>query len=137
MESFNPHGTTILAVRRNGAVSIGGDGQVTLGNTVAKQDAVKIRRIGEGKVLVTGSIAGWMPGSFQAVYNGTKAFVDNFTAGIRNELKDHEGITLTTLEPELRGDLKKRGMLTRDDRRKERKKAGLKKARKRPQFSKR
>ena len=42
---------------------------------------------------------------------------------------------LTTLEPELRGDLKKRGMLTRDDRRKERKKAGLKKARKRPQFS--
>lgn len=44
---------------------------------------------------------------------------------------------LTDLEPELRGDLKRRGMLTRDDRRKERKKAGLKKARKRPQFSKR
>jgi len=44
---------------------------------------------------------------------------------------------LTSLEPELRGDLKRRGMLTRDDRRKERKKAGLKKARKRPQFSKR
>jgi short-subunit dehydrogenase len=54
---------------------------------------------GEGKVLVTGSIAGWMPGSFSAVYNGTKAFVDNFTAAIRNELKDHEGVTLTTLEP--------------------------------------
>ncbi|HET6830126.1 MAG TPA: 30S ribosomal protein S9 [Solirubrobacterales bacterium] len=44
---------------------------------------------------------------------------------------------LTALEPELRGDLKRRGLLTRDDRRKERKKAGLKKARKRPQFSKR
>jgi small subunit ribosomal protein S9 len=44
---------------------------------------------------------------------------------------------LTSLEPELRADLKRRGMLTRDDRRKERKKAGLKKARKRPQFSKR
>lgn len=44
---------------------------------------------------------------------------------------------LTELEPELRGDLKRRGLLTRDDRRKERKKAGLKKARKRPQFSKR
>ncbi len=44
---------------------------------------------------------------------------------------------LTTLEPELRSELKKRGLLTRDDRRKERKKAGLKKARKRPQFSKR
>ncbi len=44
---------------------------------------------------------------------------------------------LTALEPELRPELKRRGMLTRDDRRKERKKAGLKKARKRPQFSKR
>lgn len=54
---------------------------------------------GEGKVLVTGSIAGWMPGSFSAVYNGSKAFVDNFTAAIRNELKEHKGITLTTLEP--------------------------------------
>ncbi|MES2986591.1 MAG: SDR family NAD(P)-dependent oxidoreductase [Pseudomonadota bacterium] len=54
---------------------------------------------GGGKVLVTGSIAGWMPGSFSAVYNGSKAFVDNFTAAIRNELKEHKGITLTTLEP--------------------------------------
>jgi short-subunit dehydrogenase len=54
---------------------------------------------GQGKVLVTGSIAGWMPGSFSAVYNGSKAFVDNFTAAIRNELKEHDGITLTTLEP--------------------------------------
>jgi short-subunit dehydrogenase len=54
---------------------------------------------GQGKVLVTGSIAGWMPGSFSAVYNGSKAFVDNFTAAIRNELKEHDGVTLTTLEP--------------------------------------
>jgi short-subunit dehydrogenase len=54
---------------------------------------------GQGKVLVTGSIAGWMPGSFSAVYNGSKAFVDNFTAAIRNELQDYKGITLTTLEP--------------------------------------
>jgi len=54
---------------------------------------------GEGKVLITGSIAGWMPGSFSAVYNGTKAFVDNFAAAIRNELKEHEGITITTLLP--------------------------------------
>jgi small subunit ribosomal protein S9 len=44
---------------------------------------------------------------------------------------------LTEIDPELRGDLKKRGLLTRDDRAKERRKAGLKKARKRPQFSKR
>jgi short-subunit dehydrogenase len=54
---------------------------------------------GEGKVLVTGSIAGWIPGSFSAVYNGTKAFIDNFTAALRNELQEHQGITITTLEP--------------------------------------
>ena len=54
---------------------------------------------GHGKLLVTGSIAGWMPGSFSAVYNGTKAFIDNFTAALRNELQEHKGITITTLEP--------------------------------------
>src|SRR6266581_3862037 len=43
--------TTILSVRREGQVALGGDGQVTLGNVVAKHDAVKIRRIGGGKVL--------------------------------------------------------------------------------------
>lgn len=54
---------------------------------------------GEGKVLVTGSIAGYIPGSFNAVYNGTKAFVDNFVAAIQNELKDVDGVTLTNLMP--------------------------------------
>jgi ATP-dependent HslUV protease subunit HslV len=44
--------TTILSVRRGEAVALGGDGQVTLGNVVAKADATKIRRIGGGKVLV-------------------------------------------------------------------------------------
>jgi ATP-dependent HslUV protease subunit HslV len=44
------HATTILSVRRDGQVALGGDGQVTLGNTVVKHDASKIRRIGrEGK----------------------------------------------------------------------------------------
>jgi ATP-dependent HslUV protease subunit HslV len=43
--------TTILSVRRDGKVALGGDGQVTLGATVAKHDAIKIRRIGGGKVL--------------------------------------------------------------------------------------
>jgi len=43
--------TTILSVRKDGQVALGGDGQVTLGGTVAKHDAVKIRRIGNGKVL--------------------------------------------------------------------------------------
>jgi ATP-dependent HslUV protease subunit HslV len=49
MESF--HATTILSVRRNGRVVIGGDGQVTLGNTVMKANARKIRRLGSGDVL--------------------------------------------------------------------------------------
>ena len=43
--------TTILSVRRGDQVALGGDGQVTLGNTVAKHDAVKIRKLGNGKVL--------------------------------------------------------------------------------------
>ena len=49
--SFDPHGTTILAVRRNGAVAMGGDGQVTLGNTVVKGNARKVRRLYGDKVL--------------------------------------------------------------------------------------
>jgi ATP-dependent HslUV protease, peptidase subunit HslV len=48
---FNPHGTPILAVRRNGAVAMGGDGQVTLGNTVMKGNARKVRRLYNDKVL--------------------------------------------------------------------------------------
>src|SRR5882762_6552589 len=43
--------TTILSVRRDGIVALGGDGQVTLGNVVAKADAVKIRRLANGRVL--------------------------------------------------------------------------------------
>lgn len=53
----------------------------------------------DGKVLVTGSIAGYIPGSFQAVYNSTKSFVDSFMAALRNELKDADGVTLSTLMP--------------------------------------
>jgi len=60
------------------------------------RDMVAVR---QGKVLVTGSIAGYIPGAFNAVYNATKAFVDNFTEALRNELKDVEGVTLTTLMP--------------------------------------
>lgn len=51
-----------------------------------------------GRVLVTGSIAGYIPGAFNAVYNGTKAFIDNFTDALRNELKD-SAVTVTTLLP--------------------------------------
>ncbi len=45
------HGTTILAIRKNGQVVVGGDGQVSLGDTVIKGNARKVRRIGDGKVI--------------------------------------------------------------------------------------
>lgn len=64
--------------------------QKVLGEMVAR---------GDGRILVTGSIAGYIPGSFNAVYNATKAFVDNFTEALRNEIKDVKGVTLTTLLP--------------------------------------
>jgi short-subunit dehydrogenase len=57
-----------------------------------------MRRRNEGRILVTGSIAGLMPGAFQAVYNGTKAFIDSFCYALRNELKD-SGVTVTCLMP--------------------------------------
>ena len=46
------HATTILGVRRDGHVAIGGDGQVTLGSTVMKQNAIKIRKLHQGNVLI-------------------------------------------------------------------------------------
>jgi ATP-dependent HslUV protease subunit HslV len=48
---FAPHGTTILSVRRGGTVAMGGDGQVTVGNTVMKGNARKVRRLYGDKVL--------------------------------------------------------------------------------------
>jgi len=45
------HATTILAVRREGRVALAGDGQVTVGPTIMKRKAMKLRRLGEGKVL--------------------------------------------------------------------------------------
>jgi short-subunit dehydrogenase len=45
-------------------------------------------RQGSGRILITGSIAGLIPGSFQAVYNATKAYLDSFSYALREELKD-------------------------------------------------
>jgi short-subunit dehydrogenase len=58
----------------------------------------EMRARGEGRVLITGSIAGFMPGAFSAVYNGTKAFINSFSFALRNELKD-SGVTITCLMP--------------------------------------
>ena len=49
MEQF--HGTTILSVRRNGRVAIGGDGQVTMGHTIMKANARKVRRLYKETIL--------------------------------------------------------------------------------------
>ena len=57
-----------------------------------------MRAHGGGRILITGSIAGFMPGSYQAVYNGTKAFLDSFSYALREELND-TGITVTCLMP--------------------------------------
>jgi short-subunit dehydrogenase len=51
-----------------------------------------------GRILIVGSIAGFMPGTYQAVYNGTKAFIDSFSFALRAELKE-TGITVTCLMP--------------------------------------
>jgi short-subunit dehydrogenase len=70
-----------------------------LGTTYLLQKvAQQMKARNAGKILITGSIAGLMPGSFQAVYNGTKAYLDSFSYALREELKDTD-ITITVLMP--------------------------------------
>lgn len=58
----------------------------------------EMRSRGKGRILLTGSIAGFMPGTYTAVYNGTKAFVDSFAFALRAELQE-TGVTVTCLMP--------------------------------------
>ena len=58
----------------------------------------EMRARGQGRILITGSIAGFMPGTFQAVYSGTKAFMNSFSFALRNEMQD-SGVTVTCLMP--------------------------------------
>jgi uncharacterized protein len=69
-------------------------GTVYLAQKIGKD----MRSRGQGRILFTGSIAGFTPGSFSATYNGTKAFIDSFSFALRNELKD-TGVTVTCLMP--------------------------------------
>jgi short-subunit dehydrogenase len=55
-------------------------------------------RQGEGRILITGSVAGFIPGTYQAVYNGTKAFIDSFSFALRAELKG-SGVSVSCLMP--------------------------------------
>lgn len=57
-----------------------------------------MRARGRGRILITGSIAGFTPGTFHAVYNATKAFLDSFSFALRGELRD-SGVTVTCLMP--------------------------------------
>ena len=58
----------------------------------------EMRERRRGRILITGSIAGMMPGTYQAVYNGTKAFLDSFSFALRHEVQDC-GVTVTCLMP--------------------------------------
>ena len=57
-----------------------------------------MRARNQGRILITGSVAGFIPGSFQAVYSGSKAFLNSFSFALRNELKD-TNLTVTCLMP--------------------------------------
>lgn len=57
-----------------------------------------MREAGAGRILITGSIAGFMPGAYHAVYNASKAFMDNFSFALRAEVKE-AGVTVTCLMP--------------------------------------
>jgi len=78
----------------SGVISTNVTGTVYLLHAVGR----RMRDAGRGRILITGSIAGLMPGTFQAVYNGTKAFLDNFSYALRAELAD-TGVTVTCLMP--------------------------------------
>ncbi|WP_114953158.1 SDR family NAD(P)-dependent oxidoreductase [Sphingosinicella terrae] len=94
-------------------------GTVYLVQKVAQQMVAR----NQGRILITGSIAGHIAGAFQAVYNGTKAFIDSFADALGNELKE-TAVTVTCLKPGAtdteffeRADLKdtKVGTMAKDD----------------------
>jgi short-subunit dehydrogenase len=74
------------------------DTNVTGTTYLLQKVAQQMAQRNEGKILITGSIAGLMPGAFQAVYNGTKAYLDSFSYALREELRD-TNITVTVLMP--------------------------------------
>ncbi|MFD0846842.1 ATP-dependent protease subunit HslV [Sphingosinicella xenopeptidilytica] len=74
------HGTTILAVRKAGKVVIAGDGQVSLGNTVMKGDAKKVRRLGDGSVI--GGFAGATADAF-TLFERLEAKLERFPGQLK------------------------------------------------------
>lgn len=74
------------------------DTNVTGTTYLLQKVAQRMTTQGEGSILIVGSIAGLIPGSYQAVYNGTKAYLDSFSYALREELKD-SGVSVTVLMP--------------------------------------
>jgi short-subunit dehydrogenase len=74
------------------------DVNVTSSVHLAKRVLPDLVARGAGRVLFTSSIASMMPGTYQAVYNASKSFVQSFALALRNELKD-TGVTVTSLMP--------------------------------------
>jgi short-subunit dehydrogenase len=74
--------------------------QLNVVSTTALLKLVLVEMTGrkEGRVLVTSSIASTMPGSYQAIYNASKSFVQSLTEAVQDELKD-SGVTITSLMP--------------------------------------
>ncbi len=79
------HGTTIISVRRDGAVAIGGDGQVSHQDTIIKRDANKVRRIYKGKVLLgfSGAVADAM-----ALYERLESKLEKYNGNLINATVD-------------------------------------------------
>lgn len=106
------HGRPVDALLANAGIGLGGafldqdfnevrhiiDTNITGTIYLAQKVGRDMRSRGQGRILFTGSIAGFTPGSFNATYNGTKAFIDSFSFALRNELKD-TGVTVTCLMP--------------------------------------
>jgi short-subunit dehydrogenase len=112
-ERIRQRGSQLDAVALNAGIGMGGDfaTQTDLGQELklvdlnvrstvhlAKRVASDMVRNGNGRLLFTSSIASTMPGSYQAVYNASKSFVQSFALALRNELKD-TGVTVTSLMP--------------------------------------
>lgn len=74
------------------------DTNVTGTTYLLQKAAQKMIARGDGRILITGSIAGLIPGAYQAVYNGTKAYLDSFAYALREELTD-TGVHVTVLMP--------------------------------------
>jgi short-subunit dehydrogenase len=107
------HGSQLEALALNAGIGMGGDFatqtdldqelklvDLNVRSTVhlAKRVVADMVGRGNGKVLFTSSIASTMPGTYQAVYNASKSFVQSFALALRAELKD-TGVTITSLMP--------------------------------------